>query len=873
MLGQNSPEAGFGPSPLVVVFVKDSRGVGLAAVVELPARVGKINALPKDVKQFLVADQLGVEVDQNGLAVRRFLGADGLIGRVNLLPTTVAVDGSQNPKPVFKGGFQTPETTAGENGPSGFFWNGFGYFDHRASIPAWLARGIIKGMSQRLVVIDGKSIFYRGYYSMPHLKTSDGRLVGGVYGFTVLALEIINKLQPDYVCVAWDKSKTNIRRRRLLYPAYKANRQPAPADFYDQIPILFKLLAAFNWPLYELDDYEADDLMATLAAQASTKPKLETCLISSDLDLLQALGENIKIYIIRRGFSQIKQFAVDDFETEYKIKLKQFVDLKALMGDSSDNIPGVAGIGRQGAAQLLATYANLEDIYDHLADIKPGLQKKLAAGKEMAFLSRQLVTLSKTAPLKLDLAAMEMTSLDKDALETQLRDLEFFSLLKRLPRELANGSGQVIQSQAGLRTPEVISHDGLDQLKNLDLKKPVFCQAYCRGRFGRSPIFLALADQANQLHIFKLKPGEKPPVKSISLYGHQTKATVQALLGLGLDRVTVNHDVQLVAFLLDSQKTQPSLTDLAQTLLGHHSELDDLSPADWLTKAPDIYALVRQIKHQQQADLKDRPDLSRLAGEIEHPLIELVARIERVGIGLDLEILKDLETNLSSKIKDLTKLIHHYAGTEFNIASPAQLSEVLFVKLGLPTKGIKKTRRGYSTDSEQLERLKDYPIVGCLKGWREYTKILNTYVLALPEYYYRGRVHSDLQLTVVPTGRLSSARPNLQNIPVKSEVGRLVRRAFVAGHSKVFVNADYSQFELRLAACLADDSGYDDRLRQRPGHPRPNRQPYFRNPPGSGQPGTTLLGQGHQLRGFVWSGPSGTGPPGRPQPASGPGFH
>ena len=222
---------------------------------------------------------------------------------------------------------------------------------------------------KRLVVIDGKSVFYRGYYAMPSLSTKDGTPTGGVYGFAVMALEVIKRLQPDYVCVAWDKPKTNIRRRLELYPAYKAGRKPAPKDFYDQIPLLHELLEAFNWPLYEFDDYEADDIMGTLAVQA-TAQDIETMLITSDMDMLQLIDLHVSVYALKKGLSNIELYHPESFTEKYGLLPKQFLDLKALKGDSSDNIPGVPGIGEKGAIELLKTYHTLDGVYEHLDDIK-----------------------------------------------------------------------------------------------------------------------------------------------------------------------------------------------------------------------------------------------------------------------------------------------------------------------------------------------------------------------------------------------------------------------------------------------------------------------------------------------------------------------
>ena len=235
---------------------------------------------------------------------------------------------------------------------------------------------------KRLVLIDGKSVFYRGYYAMPGLSLKDGTPTGGVFGFASLALEVIKKLNPDYVAVAWDKRGTNIRKRLEIYPQYKAGRKPAPPDFYVQIPLLYELLDAFNWPLYELDDYEADDIMGTLAKKAGEQ-KIEACLITSDLDVLQCVGPFTHVYALKKGFSDIEQFDVEYFENKYGIGVEQFLDLKSLKGDSSDNIPGVPGIGEKTALQLLQDYKTLENVFDHIDDIKPSIANKLEAGRNM----------------------------------------------------------------------------------------------------------------------------------------------------------------------------------------------------------------------------------------------------------------------------------------------------------------------------------------------------------------------------------------------------------------------------------------------------------------------------------------------------------
>src|SRR6266404_2271738 len=289
---------------------------------------------------------------------------------------------------------------------------------------------------KKLAIIDGKSVFYRGYYAMPNLSTGDGVPTGGVFGFATMALELLKKLQPDYVCVAWDKPKTNIRKRLEIYPEYKAGRKPAPPDFYTQIPILHDLLDAFGWPLYELDDYEADDIMGTLAVQAEKKD-VETTLITSDLDVLQLITHHVKVYALKKGFSNIEEFHPESFEAKYGLKATQFLDLKALKGDSSDNIPGVPGVGEKTAISLLKQFETLDGVYKHLDEVKPeSLCKKLEAGKDLAYLSKKVGAICTDAPIKLDLKAMDGTKIDTAALSALLQKLEFRSLLRNLPTNM-----------------------------------------------------------------------------------------------------------------------------------------------------------------------------------------------------------------------------------------------------------------------------------------------------------------------------------------------------------------------------------------------------------------------------------------------------
>ncbi len=671
-----------------------------------------------------------------------------------------------------------------------------------------------------LAIIDGKSVFYRGYYAMPYLSTKDGTPTGGVFGFAVLALEIIKQLKPDYVCVAWDKPKTNIRSRLKLYPQYKANRKPAPPDFYLQIPILHELLEAFGWPLYELDDYEADDIMGTLAMQA-TKAGINTELITGDLDMLQLIDDGVKVFTMKKGLSNVERLNPASFEDKYGIKVEQFIDLKALKGDSSDNIPGVAGIGEKTAVELLKTYNDLDGIYENIELIKDAVKKKLIAGRDMAYLSKQLVTIMCDAPIKLDLKAMDVNKLDTAELASLLRKLEFRSLLKQLPEGMQSetpdtpemsGTTLKIGKNTVIDDPAKIGHIKLTGQR-------LFVHTRCAGAHGRNPQLIIVASSSKDVYALdmtKLTTQDISAIPQLSdskvqKIGYDIKSDIKCLYDMGINLIPVGHDVLVGSFLINALRRETTLTELAENDLGFEgASFEDLDTEGLMSRAAEYIAVIEALYHQQTHQLKDMPKVAKVAEEIEWPVIPVLARMEYRGIELDIEQLKKLGEKLSDRISDYEQEIYGYADQEFNIASPAQLSDILYTKLNLPTEFVKKGKTGvYSTAANELERLKDlHPIINKITQYREVTKLKNTYVDTLPSQVDQdSRVHTTYNMATAPTGRLSSVDPNLQNIPIRTSLGREIRKAFVAKKGHMFVSADYSQFELRLAAYLANDKG------------------------------------------------------------------
>lgn len=611
---------------------------------------------------------------------------------------------------------------------------------------------------ENLTIIDGKSVFYRGYYAMGHLSLPDGTPTGGVFGFATMLIEIIEKLQPEYIAVAWDKSKTNIRRRREIYPDYKANRKPAPPDFYAQIPYLMELLEAFHIPLYEFDDYEADDIIGTLARKAQAAG-VRAEIISGDLDMLQIVDEHIKMYQLKRGFSDVQQFDIPAIEKKYGLKKAQFLDLKALKGDSSDNIPGVPGIGEKGAVKLLQEYGTLENLYEHVDEISGATGKKLIDGKELAFISKQLAQIQFDAPLEFDPAATKLADFNPQKVLEELKKLQFNSLYRKFVKLFPQAgvvnnttpkpepTKPVVKNTTEVRTD--IPTDIIPEPADIEVKIP-------------ENIYIS--------HNVKGDMHDHPKLAQEILDGRPY------------------WDLGQVEFLLNPlarRSAQLTLVDLSDT------------KGDYVFQKRQLAAL---------------PKLEKVAEELDMPLIPVLYKMEEAGVKIDRDRFDVLAEEFSAETKAIEQEIYQLAGKSFNINSPIQLSEVLFDTLQLPTKGIKKTQRAYSTGAKELDKLRElHPIIPKIERYREINKLLTTYVTPLPALADKNdRIHTTYTQDVTATGRLSSVNPNLQNIPVRSDDGKRIRNCFVAEKGRTFVSADYAQFELRLAAALSGDQALID---------------------------------------------------------------
>ena len=639
---------------------------------------------------------------------------------------------------------------------------------------------------KRLVVIDGKSVFYRGYYAMPGLSMADGTPTGGVYGFVSLAIELIKKLEPDYVAVAWDKRGTNIRKRRELYPEYKAGRKPAPDDFYQQIPILHELLDAFGWPLYEIDDYEADDIMGAFARQAESRG-IETCLITSDLDALQLISPMTKVYAMKNGLRNIEEFTAEHFEEKYGIRTEQFLDLKALKGDSSDNLPGVPGIGEKTAVKLLQEYETLDGVYEHLDEQKGALRTKLENGRESAYLTKQVAEIWTDAPIELDWDVADVNDCDFVRVTEILQKLEFNSLIGRLPKTMQMAENEK-KEEPKLDVPRI---EKLPDMPMFEAENIIYIDS-------SEPDVIYISSNPESAWTAKIDEISQSMWQLLAqgiVIAADVKQLYHALDNRGVAvRFHEVWDVGQAAFLIDPLKRDRSLSALS----GYFSD-DNSSP----------YQLARlhKIYREQKVYMSNNSQIARVAYEFDFPVIWALFQMEKRGMKLDDTLLKQMGDELAAEVSGLEQQMYSMAGYEFNASSPAQLSEVLFTKLQLPTAGIKKGKTGYSTGQKELDKLRgQHPIIELIERYRELTKLISTYIEALPKLMATdGRIHTTFNQDITSTGRLSSTNPNLQNIPVRTELGRKIRQAFVPSDGKVFVGADYSQFELRLAAVLAGD--------------------------------------------------------------------
>ena len=708
---------------------------------------------------------------------------------------------------------------------------------------------------ERLVLVDGNALFHRAYHAVPHLTNKDGDPTNAVYGFTNIMIKMMNDLKPKYVVVCWDKSSQTFRKD--LYPAYKATRKKMDDELRIQIPFVKELVGALNLPFVELDNYEADDIIGTFVEQSKD---YETIVVTGDKDQLQLIDEDTKIYMLRKGFSETQIYGLEEMLETYGLTPKEFIDLKALQGDSSDNIPGVPGVGPKTAVDLIQKYGSLDGVYANLNDLKGKLKERLEDNKDKAYLSYKLSTIVRDAPLTLDLQHATLNQVDRQALHELFMRLNFKSLLNKLPAEMSgpepskntdpslfsDSSEQGgVRERAHLKNTKyssVTTQTELDVLvKKLSTKDVIAVDTETTSVDVMTAKLVGISFSAKEGEAYYIPVGHqagkqlprkdvldvvRPLLESstVGKVGHNIKYDYQVLKQAGITLGPIVFDTMVASFLVNPAARTQGLGDLAYSELGiemipieeligtkgKEQKSFDAAEIDAATQYAAEDADISWRLYEKLAPQLKKEGFEEIAQKTEWPLIPVLGDMELNGIELDVPFLEKFNKVISKDILALQEKIWKLAGSTFNISSPNQLQEILFSRLGLPTLGVKKGKTGYSTAAPELERLRgQHPIIDEISQYRELTKLKSTYVDALPTQVSAadGRVHTSFNQTIAQTGRLSSMNPNLQNIPVRTPIGREIRKAFVAPKGRVLVSADYSQIELRVAAALANDEG------------------------------------------------------------------
>ena len=644
---------------------------------------------------------------------------------------------------------------------------------------------------KKLMVLDGNSLINRAFYGVRPLTAKDGTPTNAVYGFLSILQKLLADENPDGICVAFDVKGPTFRHEQ--YEGYKAQRKPMPEELRVQMPILKEVLDALQISRYELEGFEADDLIGTIG-KICDQNNQNCVIVTGDKDDLQLISEHVRVKLVtsRMGQTKTDDYTPEKMQEVYGFTPRQIIDFKALMGDSSDNIPGVLGVGEKTALDLIIRFGTIEAIYKDLdnLDIKDTVRKKLEAGREMAQLSYELATIACDVDFGFRLEDTKRKEVNAQALQALFLRLGFQSFLKKFGLEEAvvaqeeksppvklvhiQGEGELQALLQRIKTQDYVSVQALDGFDTIEIGE-------------KEGVSIVSWSQVGEGYHFFLQELFGCAVNKV---GHGIKDTMRQLLDEGIVAKNYIFDTALAAYLLEPTKSEYSLLDIGnQYLQGGKTEGTDV-----------LYHLYPVL----QKALEDQ-GLLNLFTEIELPLCQVLAQMEYTGFQIDQKALGRFGVMLSESISTVENEIYQLAGREFNIASPKQLGQVLFEELGLPPS--KKTKTGYSTNVEVLEKLKaTHPIIEKIMHYREWSKLKSTYVDGLSkEIRTDGRIHSHFQMTVTATGRLSSTEPNLQNIPIRRELGQEIRKMFIAAPGHVLVDADYSQIELRLLAHISGD--------------------------------------------------------------------
>ncbi|MDP2790017.1 MAG: DNA polymerase I [bacterium] len=706
----------------------------------------------------------------------------------------------------------------------------------------------------KVLLVDGNAIIHRSFHALPPLTAKDGTMVNAVYGFATALLKALKDIKPTHVAVAFDMKGPTFRDD--IYDQYKATRVKAAQELYDQIPLAHDLVAAFGFPVVEADGVEADDVIGTLSHRLA-KDKAHVVILTGDMDTMQLVSKQVSVYSLRKGLNDTVLYTPKDVEARYGFGPEDIIDYKALRGDPSDNIPGVKGVGEKTATDLIQQFHTIEEMYRVLEhtpqkakNISAKLLEKLMQEKDNAYMSKKLATIKLDVPLPFNIDAAKVHSADAAKLHELFVKWGFKSLVAKIPLLSQNAlpleSPSSKEGEVGVIRQSLFGEKVSKHTYTLVNDERAFKTFFDELQKQKAFVFDTETTSLNPYDAkllgisFSWKAGEAYYVVTkghaawlkelkgilenpkVGKWGHNCKYDAEVLTLSGIDVQPLAFDSMIASYLLNSGSRAHSLNALAFNEFGHQMiPIEDLigkKGKDQVTMeevavekiaeysgedADYTYRLVKQFSPQLQS-LK----LQKLFDDIEMPLISVLEKIELAGVKIDSKFLAALSKTISATIKKLEKQIHGYAKSEFNIKSPLQLKEVLFTTLKLSREGLKKTKTGISTAVDELEKLQGkHPIIDAIMEYRELTKLLSTYIETLPELVQKqtGRVHTDFNQTVAATGRLSSNNPNLQNIPIRTELGREIRKAFIAEKGYQLVSVDYSQIELRVVASLAKE--------------------------------------------------------------------
>jgi len=678
----------------------------------------------------------------------------------------------------------------------------------------------MKKTNKTLLLLDGNALLHRAWHALPPLTTKDGRVVNAAYGFAMVLEKMLERFKPDYMVVAWDLPGKTFRHEK--FAAYKAQREEKEPELYAQIPIIQEILSAWGVPSVSAEGFEADDVIGTLSTRAK-KDGIETIIVTGDQDQLQLVDDTTRVEYFLKGISETKTYDRAAVKEKFGLTPEEFVEYKALRGDPSDNIPGVAGVGEKTATELLQTYGSIDGIYQALADGKlpEKFAKKFEGKQQVAHDSLELVTIVRDMPLKMKWAEAEIGKPDMQKVLAMYRELDFRTLLKKHADRVVNEIPAPPKGAVSAGSRKKSSIEIIRGSVNLDAAIK---------SFGEDVIGVYVVRQPADLFGTTISAVAVTDAQSTLVVPNPTKEHIE-VIGAYLDRANrvVGHDIKALMHAL-SWRPDNRWVDvmLASYLLHSGSRAHDLASVVAaetdvkLAELPEAYATDKEFERLGEAvralpgvwlaveKRLQETDMLKVFVDIEMPLVAVLFDMEQAGVELDVKALEVFSKTLGKTIEQLERKIVKLAGEDFNVNSPSQLATVLFEKLGLPTKGIKKTQSGFSTAASELEKLEDaHEIVPLIGEYREVAKLQSTYVEALPKLVGPdGRIHTTYNQTIAATGRLSSVNPNLQNIPIKTDLGNEIRKAFVAPKGMKLLALDYSQIELRLAAVIAKDAAF-----------------------------------------------------------------